>query len=96
MAVLLHEIGHIVVLTDYIGRMPKIRISWKGGIIIGYPHDYKDLTKGQYATVMLTGIIAGLFPFLFLSFYAGLICAGGYILTGCTSDLFNMFVELRK
>lgn len=65
-SIIVHEIGHYIVLKELAKVEPDIRFSFKEGFKVGRDKDYKKLSKDNYMYVHLVGIIAGFFPLLVL------------------------------
>lgn len=59
-ALIIHEIAHIVFLWLFLGRIPKVKYSISNKeIVIGEPKDYRNLTKIQKFMVYMSGVLVG-------------------------------------
>lgn len=89
LAIVVHEIAHIIVLSNYIHRMPALRFNKKERCFsVGYPEDYESLNKEEYRNVLWAGIIAGAGPLFFLPWFS-LFSFGLLYVWGCRHDIKN-------
>lgn len=59
-AMVIHEIAHIVFLWLFLGRIPMVKCSLSNKeIVIGEPKDYKQLNKIQKFMVYMSGVLVG-------------------------------------
>jgi len=88
-AIILHEVGHLFVITVIYKRAAKVRLS---KTIIGISYDDDGIQDHQRLMVYSGGILAGLIPILILidagvlTVFGQLIVLAFYIL-GCNGDL---------
>ena len=62
-SIVLHEMGHLFCMREFLGYTPKI--YWKDrAIVIGEEIDYMKLGRKEYIMVMVCGIVSGAVPLL--------------------------------
>lgn len=93
LAIILHEVGHIVVLNKY-GRKAKLYFYKKKLIFkAGKPEDYEGLTGKQKLEIYIVGIIVGTIPILLFYWFIWEIfnwVIVGYLMS-CLSDWLKIF-----
>ena len=97
-SIFLHEVGHIVALKKF-GK--RVNVKFKSLVIyIETPAKNMDLTNKQYKEVLLTGVLFGLFPSVFVFFNFNLMISilfvGGYLLGGSFHDIKEIIKLHRK
>lgn len=97
-SIFLHELGHIFAIKK-LGK--KVKVKFKNLVIsINTPAHNMDLSDRQYKEVLLTGVIFGLLPslFVFLNFSLLVSCLfiGGYLFGGSWHDIQQLIKLSRK
>lgn len=90
LAIVFHELAHMFVLAEYIGKFPSLRYKAPFTLAVGYPKQYESLTKEQYIYVHLAGVLFGLIPLVTLNSWFFLVSFTAYVMIGCKSDVVNI------
>lgn len=69
-SIVFHELGHILFFIFYLKKYPDVRITTKPLTLkIGYPLDYKFMSKPELNQVNMIGILFGFIPLLFVHIF---------------------------
>jgi Zn-dependent protease len=94
-SIILHELGHLIVMREFLQYTPKIQ--WKNkAIVIGEEIDYMKLGRKEYIMVMLCGIVSGAVPLLAFEGLLFSILLAIYALFGCKNDLLAIAERMKR
>lgn len=99
-SILLHEIGHYLYLRSRSSHLVELRFYWHSirsfGFKVGYPEDYRILSRHQKWELYLAGIVAGLVPIGICSLInIGYSPAVPLYLAGCIQDFKKMWRVIK-
>jgi len=92
LAVIMHELGHYMYLTEVAKIKPKFKFRW-GGIDL---YSEKSILRTQHINAIFAGVIFGFVPFLLFSLSDYYMIAGFVAYLGGCSEDFKILWGLRK
>lgn len=102
LAVVFHEIGHVVAYKLFVGKFPKLKFTRKGTfpkgenfIEVGRLDEFEKLSKIQRSLVYIFGIVAGI-PFLLPLPDISFVLAFVAYAFGCMHDFKNLGITLQE
>jgi len=99
-SILLHEIGHYLYLRTVSSHLVELRFYYHSiksfGFKVGYPEDYRILSRDQKWALYFSGIASGLVPIGICSLInIGYALAVPLYLAGCIQDFKKMWRVLK-